>query len=328
MENKPIRLAWIDWMKSLAIYFIIAGHCIVPGNKYIYVFSVPCFFILSGFLSKKESNSILFWEKLWWNLILPMCLYFIINTLIQFGVQIINGSFKIEYIYQAPLMAAIGMQGQSSEAGGLKAMWFVYTLVLCKILLQYSSLLRRENLLLIILSVICLFCAWLLKFNDIVVYNSFVDLLLAMPFFTMGYLLRPYKSTLSNLSRKWILLLSIIGIVGICICGTYNDIVMLYRCSYGSSILLCLAGAFCGTIFIYCVSNLLQSYLSNYVRIIGGGTLVILGLHFVIIQIINKFTDIHGIWLYLESLVIFVGFIPVIKYIEIHIPVLYGKLRK
>jgi len=55
---------------------------------------------------------------------------------------------------------------------------------------------------------------------------------------------------------------------------------------------------------------------------------VILGLHFVIIQVINQFIDIQGIWLYVESLLILVAFIPVIKFIEKHIPVLYGKFRK
>ena len=42
------HFAWIDWMKVLAMYLIIAGHLSVPGNRYIYVFSVPAFFILSA----------------------------------------------------------------------------------------------------------------------------------------------------------------------------------------------------------------------------------------------------------------------------------------
>ena len=51
------RLAWIDWMKTIAMYSIVAGHGGVPGNKNFYVFSVPCFFILSGFLSKQENDA-------------------------------------------------------------------------------------------------------------------------------------------------------------------------------------------------------------------------------------------------------------------------------
>lgn len=67
-----------------------------------------------------------------------MCLYFaIITLLVQFAVQIVKGTFELKILYQAPLLAAIGMQGQNFAAGGLKAMWFVYTLIICKILLQY-----------------------------------------------------------------------------------------------------------------------------------------------------------------------------------------------
>lgn len=299
----------------------------MPGNKYIYVFSVPCFFILSGFLSKREDDDKLFWKKLLWNLIIPMCLYFAINILVQFAVQIVKGTFELEFLYQAPFLAAIGMQGQNFAAGDLKAMWFVYTLIICKILLQYVPV-KGHKISLAVLSCVFLIAAWLLHKKEFVFYNSIVDVLLAMPFYTVGYYLRPMKEQLSRLTHKWMPLLIVVGIVGVWLCGQYNDIVMLYRCSFGSNLLLCIAGALFGTVGIYAISRLLKSYLSDFVSVIGGGgTLVILGLHFVIIQILNQFISIRGIWLYVESFVILVAFIPVIIFIEKYVPVLYGKLR-
>jgi len=327
MEKQTSRLVWIDWMKTLAMYFIIAGHCWVPGNKYIYVFSVPCFFILSGFLSKREDDAKLFWKKLLWNLFIPMCLYFVITIMVQFAVQIVKGTFELKFLYQAPLLAAIGMQGQNFAAGGLKAMWFVYTLIICKILLQYVPA-KGHKITLAVLSCVFLLAAWLLHQKEIILYNSVVDVLLAMPFFTLGNYLRPMKEQLSNLPLKWMPLLLVVGLVGVWLCGRYNDIVMLYRCSFGSNLFLCMAGALCGTIGLYAISRQCKSYLSNSMSVIGGGTLVILGLHFVIIQVLNQFIDIRGIWLYVESLLILVAFIPVIKFIEKHIPVLYGIFRK
>ena len=185
MDTQSSRLVWIDWMKTLAMYFIIAGHCWVPGNKYIYVFSVPCFFILSGFLSRREDDVKLFWTKLIWNLFIPMCLYFSMNILVQFFVQIVKGTFDIKFLFQAPLLAAVGMQGQNFAAGGLKAMWFVYTLIICKILLQYVPV-KNQNDCLAILSCVFLLAAWLLHLKELVFYNAIVDVLLAMPFFTIG----------------------------------------------------------------------------------------------------------------------------------------------
>lgn len=65
------RLYWIDWMKAIGMYFIIAGHIFPVGNEYIYVFSVPLFFMMSGFLGHREDDVRVFWSKLWRNLILP-----------------------------------------------------------------------------------------------------------------------------------------------------------------------------------------------------------------------------------------------------------------
>lgn len=313
-------------MKTLAMFFIIAGHCWAPGNKYIYVFSVPCFFILAGFLSKWEKDVQVFWKKLYWNLFVPMCLFFFFNTAVQFVIQIVKGSFEFKFLYQAPLLAAVGMQGQSFAAGGLGVMWFVYTLILCKILLQCIPA-KNQKVTLVVLSCFFLIVTLFFYSKGIVLYNSFVDVLLAMPFFTIGYFMKPMKDSLSSLPLKWMPLLFIFGIIGVWTCGLYNDIVMLYRCSYGSNLLLCLVGALCGTLSVYSISRMVERYLSDYARVLGGGTLVILGFHSVIIQILNQLISIQGFWLYLESLLILVFFIPVIIFTKEHLPVLYGKMK-
>lgn len=61
MSNKIIivnRLNWIDWAKTIAILFVVFGH--IPekngsfGIYYTYLFHMPLFFFISGFLTKKE----------------------------------------------------------------------------------------------------------------------------------------------------------------------------------------------------------------------------------------------------------------------------------
>ena len=270
MVSTISRLAWIDWMKTIAIFFIIAGHLWVPGNKYIYVFSVPCFFIISGFLTKRESDTKVFLKKLWWNLVVPMVLMLLINTAVQFAVQIAKDTFDVSYLWKAPLLSLVGMQGQNYAAGGLKAMWFVYTLAVCKILSQIIPP-RGEKLILVTLSIVCMLGSKLLHEKGILLYNAFVDVLLAMPFFVIGTFFRPLRKRLNELSQSNAIVLFALGILGVYFCGTYNDIVMLYRCEYGSSLLLCLLGAICGTMAVYAVSTLLQTLLTEFVNVIGGG---------------------------------------------------------
>ena len=322
------RLFWLDWMKTLAMFFIIAGHCCVSGYKYIYVFSVPCFFILSGFLTKHEENKV-FWKKLWWNLIVPMSIIFLVNTVVQFAVQIAKGTFRMEYIYQTPLLGLVGMQGNDYKAGGLKALWFVYTLVLCKIIFQYLPK-KNSMIWLVVLNCVMLALACFVSRNTTKICNSYVNVLLAMPFFCIGNVFRFYKKTITTIPLKWMPILISSGVIAIWLCGSYNDIVMLYRCYYGSSMILCFIGAIFGTATLYAVSRLLEQIVPHYevVTVIGGGTLIILGFHFVIIQIINQVVHIPGFWQYLESLLILLAFIPVIRFTEKYMPILYGKFRK
>ncbi len=131
------RIVWIDWMKAIAMYFIIAGHCWVPYNQYIYVFSVPCFFIISGYFSHKESTASVFWAKLLFNMVIPLCIYLIIGLCFYNLQMYVNGLFNLNNLYQGPILFIIGMQGQNYSAGGLQALWFVYTLCICKIIFQF-----------------------------------------------------------------------------------------------------------------------------------------------------------------------------------------------
>lgn len=65
------RFDWIDWMKALGIYLVVLGHFNTVGNQFVYVFHVPLFFVISGFLCKRECDGRLFWQKLWYNLAVP-----------------------------------------------------------------------------------------------------------------------------------------------------------------------------------------------------------------------------------------------------------------
>ena len=62
-QTSSKRLIWIDYMKVIGMYLIVAGHFFSIGNKYIYTFSVALFFCISGFLCKKEEDHRFFLEK-------------------------------------------------------------------------------------------------------------------------------------------------------------------------------------------------------------------------------------------------------------------------
>ena len=50
------RIAWIDFAKGLAMILVVFGHVILPSllQNFIYVFHMPFFSVMSGFLLNFE----------------------------------------------------------------------------------------------------------------------------------------------------------------------------------------------------------------------------------------------------------------------------------
>ncbi len=321
------RIVWIDWMKALAMYFIIAGHCWVPYNQYIYVFSVPCFFIISGYLSHKESTVSIFWTKLLFNMVIPLCIYLIISLCFYNLQMYANGLFNLNNLYQGPILSIIGMQGQNYSAGGLQALWFVYTLCICKIIFQFLP--KNISWPSLALTLLFLFgCIWINN-NGIIVYNSIVNVLIAFPFFFVGSILRKYSSLLNRNNILIEVIALFTAIIVTIICGKCNGDVFLYKCSYGNNIFLCLIGGISGTVFVYIISKwctLLFKCLN--MSVLGGGTMNMLGIHPILIIIFNNIFRLHGWTIYIESLIVFLLFIPINKIVKKHFPLAYGLYRR
>lgn len=120
------RLLWVDYMKVIGMYLIIAGHFCTIGNKYIYTFSVALFFCISGFLCKKEREHSLFWKKLWYNLVIPMFFICILNLAWKTQSEIRHNTFNVESLCAYFLYLICGFHK------ALGPMWFVYTLIFFK----------------------------------------------------------------------------------------------------------------------------------------------------------------------------------------------------
>ena len=244
------HFVWIDWMKVLAMYLIIAGHLSVPGNRYIYVFSVPAFFILSGYLFNKEPWN-LFVKKCFWNLFIPMfSLFFIILLL-----NAIKNNWGIIPITKVSLRALAGYQGQNYAYGGLGSLWFVYTLIVCRFIMRFICSLSHLHIKITLFLINIVFLSISILYNHLTIspylaFNSIVDTLLAFPFFTMGFLLKTQQQYIQDFPTKFGWFIIPISLIIIYVCGRYNDVVYLYSCRYGNSLFLCLLGGIAGTFFL------------------------------------------------------------------------------
>lgn len=320
-------------MKVLAMYLIIAGHSFVPGYPYIYVFSVPSFFILSGFLFKREPWNV-FIKKSVWNLFVPMILLLFIN--ISFN-TLVNGWGLLPFI-KVLLRSLVGYQGENYAYRGLGALWFVYTLMVCRFIMQI--ILNTAHQKIIHLTTIFLFLIACIIYNRIEVspylqFNSIVNVLLAFPFFSIGFLLSFYKERICSLHFSVnSALLFMVSLILIYLCGNYNGLVYLYKCSFGRYLSLCFLGGMAGVYGLFFLSRLCEICFGHRkaIAILGQGTIIILGLHIIILSLLTElrsslFPGERGFDLYILSLFILLVFIPINLFCKRYLPLLFGKLR-
>lgn len=322
------RLNWLDWMKAIGIGLIVYGHFFSLYDIYVYVFSVPLFFMISGFLSKKESDNKLFWKKLWYNLVIPM---FIICTM-----NYLWGAFRGYFLSsnhslpENPILfygkLLIGIHG------ALGAFWFVYTLIILKIVLQYTKMAYSH----IIWLVLFLFMAYVINNFDFEVMGkhplktawSIPNTFVSYPFFIIGHFLRGWKNKLSNYQADrytfcWIL----VSLFVIFLCGHNHKYVYLYICGYGDNIILYLIGGLAGSAFIFLISKLLEKFRWSIITDISIGTTLILGFHGHVISIIRYYFNTASFADFVFSIIIVLTFVPIIRFCKSHLPIIMGKYR-
>ncbi|SHH09864.1 Acyltransferase family protein [Bacteroides clarus YIT 12056] len=99
------RLNYIDFMKTSGIYLIVLGHMFpAPGTNFIYSFSVPLFFFISGFLFYQQNNFAAFLIKNLHSLIIP---YLFINCISLIFVICFSSSFSWEQSVLTPLLGVL-----------------------------------------------------------------------------------------------------------------------------------------------------------------------------------------------------------------------------
>ena len=321
-DSNQNRFGWIDWMKAIGMYFIVLGHFFTTGFVYVYVFSVPLFFLISGFLCKREENIALFWKKIWYNLVVPMLFLSILGFLYKCLRWPEDNPIEIQNICKFVVGLFVGMQG------ALGTCWFVYSLIVIKILYQYSPNIGCN----IAYACLCLIGAYLYNnlpspdFPYMDYANSIVNVGTAYPFFIIGNFLRKYMGVIEEFNNKlYLFAVQFIGIVVIYLCGEYNSYVWMYLCGYGSNILLFLLGGVAGTVSVFALSKLLGKC-PRCVELLSIGTILILGIH-------GKMIDEIRVWAtpstldFLYAALILLLFIPLTKFAINYFPVLLGMMR-
>ena len=316
-KNSHERFVWLDWMKFFGIYFIVLGHFSPKYDEFIYVFNVPLFFIISGFLMKRENTFKLFLKKNIYNLILPMIIAVVLN---YFYVVVVFDGNKDDILY---VIYSI-IIGNHEYLG---ACWFIYTLFIMKTMYQILPPPFCKYFSMAIFAILTIIAIYLFN-NDLFYANSVVNVCLSYQFFYVGFILKKYKTWLNNLKSKKILCsLFFISVLIVYLCGRFNGKVFIFNNSYGEYFIPYLLGGVFGTVAIYVVSKWLNKIELSLVSDISVGSIIIVGLHWHLIRYVRFIANMLCVPSMISALFLVLCFIPLIAFCKKYFPYAIGLYR-
>ena len=316
--NNVGRLLWLDWMKVWAILSIIWGHFFSSGHIYLYIYSVQVFCVISGFLYKKAPSLWICIQKCFWQLLVPTV---IMSTLMHleayFRCMALGQSYDISW----PWFLEWLLLGHRWCMGPC---WYFYSLIVIRIIMQ---MLPEKKWLYFILFVALSSGAIYLHVIGFKASNSNINVLLCMPFFLIGVFIKPYKSILNNIHNYVLeLVLFLVAVMGVYLCGNYNGYVWMYLNGFGNNYALYIIGGMAGTGMLYILSKWLSRLpYHSMVQTLSKGSILIIGLHIVIVRRLTELSNRNWLEDLLFSFLVLFSFYVLIRLADLFFPLLLGK---
>lgn len=197
MDSK--RIAWIDSLKTIAVFLVILGHNGlrkaddgISMLNMIYAFHMPLFFFISGVLYRKKLPVFMEFRKYFFSLIVPFILY---NVLFIGYIAVLNYlkfGFISDEVFFKSLKGIIFATISHPDTAILPCFptWFFVSLFFVKCLASLFSESLKFKLLAMVI-IVCIFVLSMLSDKNL--YWHLDSSLYALPFFFGGYLVAKYE---------------------------------------------------------------------------------------------------------------------------------------
>ena len=305
------RINWIDWGKAIAVIGIVYIH--LPQSqewfyfRYLQACVITIFFFLSGYLKKNYGSTKQNWQKYWHSLILPYLLYNAIvypYWLVKYYMQ--NGGMPDLFQAMRPIFGTLLFQHENAFCEPLDGpMWYLPAILMMHIIIDWCRKTRYPHQIMIALCIASFFLYAANKYYMFLPNGTILNRDLAT--FVGGL-------SLSLLLFYW---------------HIHENRFLLHIALFYPVVICFIFGILSGC-------KLLDGIKSDIITNLSIGTLVIVGLHYPIVSLVNfgfehllKIDDICYQWY--EALFIALGIsaflYPVILYGKKHAPLMTG-LRK
>lgn len=281
------RINWIDWAKVFAIFFVVFGH--IPQEPrsfpqyYITIFHMPLFFFISGYLTKKEECNKETLKKYWQTLIIPYLCYNIIFYP-YWIVKYINENPCLDWFeITKPIIGTLLLQLESPISVPLNGVtWFISCLLIMKVALSMAN---KYKINLFFIFLLCLLSTSLFIANEQHRFFTdllFIGLLKCFPFFILGHFCRQKNLIKVYHQKKDFAYLTIGFLVSFSCYKFWSD-----NCSMLSYGLRFWAICSFAILFIISLCKHLDNLCLAIIKHISIGTIVIMGIHWIIIGVTN-----------------------------------------
>ncbi len=315
------RLLWLDWMKVFATLAVIYGHFFNTGDIYTFIFSLQSFCVISGFLFKKSPTWKNCFKKCFWQLLVPTV---ILSFLMHFEAYVRAMLTGDHYDISWPWFFEWLLLGHRWCMGPC---WYFYTLIVIRIIMQ---LLPEKKWVYALLFVALSIVAVWFHLTGFERSNANVNVVVCMPFFLIGMFLKPLKPAFNGLHNYLLeVALLVVAVTGVVLCAHYNGYVWMYLNGIGNNYALYLLGGMAGTLMLYVVSLWLSRLPWHDMAVtLSGGTILIIGLHIIIVRRLMELPD--RLWCedLLASVLILVLYVPLVRLAERFCPVLLGRVSR
>ena len=308
------RINWIDWAKALAVCSVVFCH--LPQSqewfyyRYLQALTMVVFIFISGYLKKDRGSDKENWKKYWYGLIVP---YIIYNVVVYpywiLKYYLVHGGMPDMFQAMRPLIGALLMEHESSFAEPLNGpLWYLPAILFMHIPNKY----------------------W-----EFTPQLTPIGIMRNLPYYYMGYLFGQY-----HLFRECNLRWDIIGCIT-CLLASILLFSWHLEAFYAGQHILHIALFYpINVLFLFGVlygCKVLNGLRHSIVTNISIGTLVIIGLHIMLVTIANFSLEhtlgINGTICYqwytaLPTAIVIVALLyPIILWSKRFFPILLGKKK-
>lgn len=325
LEKKEGRIVWVDWAKFLLVWLMVWGHAGLtnPGRQFVYAFHMPAFFILSGYLYNPHN-----WKKTVVSFGVPVIAFSLLNLAFVFMHMFLKGDYinGMKLLYQ--ITPPMYRRNYGDNITLFTGLWFIEALFAMRILLgdiRVFSIIRRKYKIIMLslifyMSLEPLYISYIHPLDDFYIYKVFS----CMPFMMLGIYIKECRIQLLHLKNWQLLLMFFIYVI----MTLFNRDVDIFAEHFGQNYSYTFINAGIASVLFF---NILSRFkTSKIVYVYSIGTLLILGVHAMIIKVCEMVTN-HSVipnFSLINSIIVMLVCYPLILFCSRYCPTLLGKSKR